>query len=59
MGSWSLVFFVGNEWIFPGMTHFVKGFSYFVQLKVCIENNLPNHRLCSKNIYPTLHTQEK
>jgi hypothetical protein len=24
MGSWSLVFFVGNEWIFPGMTHFVK-----------------------------------
>ena len=24
MGSRSLVFFVGNEWIFPGMTHFVK-----------------------------------
>jgi hypothetical protein len=24
MGSWRLVFFVGNEWIFPGMTHFVK-----------------------------------
>ena len=24
MGSRSLVFFVGNEFIFPGMTHFVK-----------------------------------
>ena len=24
MGSWSLVFFVRNVWIFPGMTHLVK-----------------------------------
>ena len=47
MGSWSLVFFVGTygyflEW--PILLN--KGFSYFLHLKVCIENNLPNHRLC-------------
>ena len=44
--------FVGMDISWNDPLLLIKGFSYFVQLKVCIENNLPNHRLCSKKFLP-------